>query len=280
MQVPTIWALVIGSIVGTGLTTIGSYFLLPDIKQRIVISRKYFREIMEFGKWIYLSSLVYFFSMNFDRLYLAKVIPLSLLGIYGIARNISELSSSLVSRLGGTVVFPFIASQSHIPRAELRRQLASIRLQFLLIAGFGLSLFAAVADLLVNVVYDHRYQSAGWMLSLLVMGAWFSILANLNEATLLGFGRPSYAALGNGLKFAFLVLGLIVAVPKYGMLGGTIVVAAADLLRYFPIYAGQVRFRFSFGAQDIAVTVITFGLIVLWEYLRQLCGYGTSFDGL
>ena len=45
--------------------------------------------------------------MSFDRLYFARVIPLALLGVYGISRTISELLTTLVMRLGNIVVFPF-----------------------------------------------------------------------------------------------------------------------------------------------------------------------------
>src|SRR5262249_5989257 len=69
---PTIWALVLGGVVASAATMIGSYFLLPDLRHRFYIFKQYAWEIITFGKWIFISSLVYFLSMNFDNLYLAK----------------------------------------------------------------------------------------------------------------------------------------------------------------------------------------------------------------
>ena len=60
---------------------IASYFMLPDIKQRFYIYKQYAWEIVSFGKWIFVGSIVYFLSNNYDRLYFAKVVPLELLGI-------------------------------------------------------------------------------------------------------------------------------------------------------------------------------------------------------
>ena len=65
------------------------FFCYPIFKQKFYLSRKYVGQILHFGKWIFISSIVYFLSMYIDRLYLAKVVPLELLGIYGIARSIS-----------------------------------------------------------------------------------------------------------------------------------------------------------------------------------------------
>jgi O-antigen/teichoic acid export membrane protein len=275
---PTIWALVFGSIFGTTIYAISSHFLLSDIKQKFFISKRYALHILSFGKWIFASSIIYFLSTNFDRLYLAKTIPLELLGVYGIARVFSELLSSAVLQLSGSVIFPFVSSHSHMPRSELHAQLAPIRLKFLLLAGLGFSLFAATADLLINLLYDQRYQAAGWMLPVLIIGAWFAILSNLNESTLMGLGRPNYSLFANSTKFAFLAGGLVLSVTHFGVLGGVLTVSASDLFRYIPIFIGQARERFSFGRQDLFITLGVFVLIALCELLRQVAGFGTSFE--
>ena len=277
---PTIWALVFGTLIGTATATVGSFFLLPDVRNRFAISKRYTGEILSFGKWIFASSLIFFLSNNFDRLYLAKTIPLDLLGIYGLARSLSELVGALVVQLGNNVVFPMVASNSYLPRAELRAQLASIRVKFLLAASFGLALLTTTADLAIRIIYDQRYQAAGWMLPVLLIGAWFAVLPNFNESSLLGIGRPHYTALANSAKFAFILLGLTWSVSRYGVLGEVIVVAAGDLWRYFPVLIGQVRERLSFATQDAILTLGLFAQIAFLEWLRWSLGFGTSFGGL
>jgi O-antigen/teichoic acid export membrane protein len=277
---PTVWALVFGSLFGSFASMIGSYYLLRDVKQRFHISKEYSLQIIHFGKWIFISSIVYFLSTYIDRLYLGKVVPLELLGIYGIARSISDLTGNLVLRLGSVVLFPFVASQSHLPRADLVHQLASLRGKFLLLAGLGFSLFTATADLLIRLVYDERYHAATWILPVLILGSWFTVLATINEATLLGIGKPSYAAIANSLKLVFLLIGLALGTSAYGLLGGVVVVASADLCRYFPTLFGQMHERFSFGRQDLLMTLAVLLMVVLMEYARWVLGFGTSFDTL
>ena len=62
--------------------------------------------------------------------------------------------------------------------------------------------------------------------------------------------------------------------------GGVVVVALADLCRYFPTLLGQIRERFSFGRQDLLMTLAVFLMICLLEYARYSFGFGTSFDTL
>jgi O-antigen/teichoic acid export membrane protein len=277
---PTIWALVFGVIFASAVTMIGSYFLLPDVKQKFYLSRRFSSEIVRFGKWIFLSSILYFLSTNFDRLYLAKAVPLQLLGVYGIARSISELLGLVVLRLGNYVLFPLIASHSQISRDDLRKQLVPVRAKFLVLAATVFSLLAATADIPIKLLYDERYQAASWMLPVLIIGSWFSILAYLNESALLGLGKSSYTAISNGLKFAFLLIGLPLSLEFYGLIGSILVVVFADLFRYIPILIGQRREHFSFGRQDLIVSFAVFLLIGLWEWLRWISGFGTSFGSL
>jgi len=277
---PTIWALVFGGLISAVARIIGTHFLVPDVRHKFYISKEYAVQIFSFGKWILVSSTIFFFSANFDYLYLGKVIPLELLGVYGVARNLSEALNALATRVNFTVIFPFIAKHSEMPRADLREQLASTRAKFLLIAAFGFSLLVALADLLIGILYDYRYQDAGWMLPILVIGAWFSMMCVINESTLLGFGKPFYGASSNALKFTVLLIGLPVVFINYGIIGAIIVVLASNILRYFPLLIGQFRERFSFGMQDLAMTLLMFALVGFWEWLRWIFGLGTSFDNL
>ena len=165
-----------------------------------------------------------------------------------------------------------------MPRAELRAQFAPARMKFLLVAAGGFAAFAASADLAVKLLYDERYQAATWMLPVLVSGAWFTILANLNESSLLGLGRPNFNVLANCAKLVFIVVGMMAAVPRYGVFGGVLIVAASDLCRYGPVFYGQVREGFSFGRQDLLATAAVIAGIAFFQWMRWLAGFGVSYD--
>jgi O-antigen/teichoic acid export membrane protein len=278
--IPTIWAPVIAGLISDTISMVGSYFLLGDVRQRFHISPSYASQIMQFGKWIFISSFIWFLSSNYDRLYLASTIPLAVLGVYGIARNISELVSSFFALFGHSVIFPFIASHSEVPRTDLRNQLAGMRMKFLLQAAVGLSFFVVIADLVVRLVYDQRYHAASWMLPVLAISSWFSVLSNINEGTLLGLGKPYYNAVSNFTKFLLLLIGLPLGLSKYGFVAAIAVVVGAEMFRYIPLAVGLKRESFSFWRQDFILTLTVFVLIALLNWLRWVLGYGTCFDGL
>ncbi|MGO9774890.1 MAG: oligosaccharide flippase family protein [Roseiarcus sp.] len=276
----TIWSLVIGGVLGSAFRMAGSYFLRAGLRLRFQIYRAFAPDILHFGKWIFLSSLAYFLSTNFDRLFFAKFVPLHVLGIFGIARSIADLVGLLVGRFGANVLFPYIASAHGMPRATLRHNLSPVRLRFLVPIAFGVAVLAATSDLLIRILYDQRYHEAMSMLPVLVVGSWFSILANANESALLGLGKPLYGALGNVVKLLFLVIGLPMGFGRYGMLGGMLVAASADVPRFLTLQIGQEFEQFSFAVQDEAMTLAMFAFIVALEAMRWSFGFGTSFDTL
>jgi len=278
--IPTIWALVLAAAIFTAAQSASSYFVLPNVRHRFQITREYARQIFSFGRWIFISSVIYFLSMNFDRLYFGKIAPLGVVGVYGIARTLIDLVAGLTSQLSNNLVFPIIAASQATPRDQLRATLFPKRLSLLLLSAIGFATLTTIVDAAIKILYDQRYQAAGWMCPLLLLGAWISMIASLNESTLLGFGRPLYGAVANGFKFAWLLVGFPIGFAQFGILGVIVVIAIGDLWRYIPILAGQIRERFSFVGQDFVATLVMFGLVGLCEWLRWGLGFGTSFDSL
>ena len=277
---PTIWALVFGSLIQPIARTIGSHFLIPGVGHRLYISKDYARQIFHFGKWILVTAVLFFLASNFDRLYLAKVIPFALLGVFGIARNLSGMVTDGIARLCSIVVFPLVAAEAAKPRTQLRADLAPVRLAFVMICAFCLSIFVTLGDFIIAAMYDHRYQAAGWMLPVLVTGLWFSILASLNESILIGVGRPKYTTVASSSKLLLILVGLPLATTWYGISGAVGIIAFGDLPRYCAILFGQRRLQLSFLRQDAIATVAFFALILLWEYVRLHFHLGTSFDNI
>ncbi|MDO9383495.1 MAG: oligosaccharide flippase family protein [Hyphomicrobiaceae bacterium] len=276
---PTIWALVIGGVMAT-MVRAGASYLLPNSKQKLTWSKPFAAEIFSFGKWIFAASIVYFAASNFDRLYLGTAVPLALLGVFGMARAIADLPVTLAQRLNTFLTFPVISKSSHMPRAALRQELTPLRLKFLLATAICLSGGIAVADLFVDLLYDERYHQASWMLPVLLLGVWGTVLCITNDSTLIGLGKPIYGAIANVVKLTYLVVGLPLAVKWLGIFGAVVVVATSDILRYLPLVIGQMRERFAFRTQDLLLSAFMLALLCLWTAVRWAMGFGTAFDGL
>ena len=61
-----VWAVIVGMMVTSSATLVATYFLMPGTRHRFIVDPQSARELLHFGKWVFLSSIVYFFAMNFD----------------------------------------------------------------------------------------------------------------------------------------------------------------------------------------------------------------------
>ncbi len=105
-------------------------------------------------------------------------------------------------------------------------------------ADYLLRPLAAFGNLIVGFLYNPRYAAAGWMLPILIVGAWFAILGGINESMLLGFSKPAYVPLALAVKMGVLLVGLPIGFACFGVVGAVTVVALSEAIRYFPIVVG------------------------------------------
>ncbi len=250
---PTVWALVFGALLSGLIAVIASYWIVPGLKLRLHLDRVSLHSILHFSKWIFLSSIVFFIATNFDRLYLGTAVPLALLGVFGIARGLADMVGSLVIRVGNMVVFPAIAAARQ-NAGEIRAKLGNLRVPLLMSAALGIAALVAVSDSLVMLVYDARYHAAATMLPVLATGLWFTVLATISEAILLGMGKPVYGTIANFAKLGWMVVMIPAGVTTGGIAGAVLAIAFGDLVRYAATLIGQSREGLAFMRQDILLT--------------------------
>lgn len=277
LYTPTIWALVLGLLIGTTASAIGSFFLIDWRAHRLRWEKEAVKAILHFGKWIFLASLIYFLAMNFDRLYFADAISFASLGIYGIARTFADTITQLFQRMGSLLIFPRVAA-SHQRGADLQRTIRPMRLATLLLVALGLALGTAVADQFIYLFYDVRYHEAGLFLTILLIASWFGILATMADAIMMGVGKPSGVAFSNGAKLAVIAVALPIVLPRYGMNAALAIFVLAEAVRYAVLAWRKRGVGVSFLRQDAALTLLFFLLIFVFREASMLAGLTGGVD--
>jgi len=259
-----VWALVAGNLVSMGFKLALSHSpLLPGIRNRFHWDKSAIKDILHFGKWIFLGTAFYFFASQADRLILGKYVTLTVLGVYGIAYQMSDVPRSVINAFSSRVGYPFIAKIIHLPMAEFRKQYLGYRRYALLIGAVLLSLMVVFGDQIILRLYKPAYSAAACMVPILAVGLWHTLLYQTTQPVLFSLGKSKYNAVGNAV-FCFTMLSAIpFAFHFWGLLGAVIAVAAGD----FPLYC-----VFQFGAtregvrplkQDVQMTLIFLSLLGL-----------------
>jgi O-antigen/teichoic acid export membrane protein len=261
---PTVWALVWGLVVSTFFSMVMSYLVGTRRLPSFAWDRRALGEILHFGKWIFLSTIVYFAATSTDRMYFVAALPLALAGVYAIARTFAELFDQLAQRAGALLIFPKLAAMGEA-RGEAAARLRAKRRLLLALVAVALGGTMAVSDRLILLLYDDRYLLAAFMLPVLFAGVWFRVLGAFADAMLMGCGRPAPGAAANTVKFAVLLIGLPLALTGAGVFAALLVLIVAEAARWLvlaPILQGE---RLASVIDDVVLTLIAAGSAVAFK---------------
>ena len=213
---PSIWALGMGWVFGVFLRTTLTHWKLPGPSNRLEWESAAFREIMAFGRWALISSPISFLLVNGDRLLLGALLSADQMGFYAIALLLITAIQSVILKLTGQSVQPALSEVVRDQPGELKRTLYRIRFPLDVMCAAPAGILFVLGDAVIALLYDNRYQPAGWMLSVLAPTLAL-IQLNVFDQALIALGRIRMLS---ALNFCRL-FALYALIPAFYLLWGT-----------------------------------------------------------
>lgn len=262
----SVWALVIGALVSAILGQMLRWSRMPGHRERFGFERQAAGELINFGKWIFLSTICGFLVNQADRAILGRFIPLDMLGIYSIGFFLASVPMLLAQPLISKVVLPLYKQR---PPGENEANRAQIfRMRRMLTAGL-LAVSAALAlsgDWLVRLLYDDRYLLAGPILVVIAVAQMPVLIFASYDQLLLAAGDSrrflTRVAASAAVQVALLILGIMV----FGLIGAavargvTAIIVAPVLIQAIRRYGGwDPRHDLIAGAAALGI-----GALALW----------------
>ena len=196
----TVWALVAGGLTAAMIRAVLSHIIFEGGPDRFRLEPQAVRELLHFGRWIFISTVVTFLSLQADRLLLGVLVPIAVVGVYTLAMSVARLPIEVATRLSGDVLFPVLSRAAHGDRSVLERHFTRAR-GAILAAMLAVSAAMAIgAPLFFRLLYDARYEDAAWIAPMLVLAFWFEILHVSADRLLLAIGNSKALALSNGVR--------------------------------------------------------------------------------
>jgi len=228
----SVWALIIGSILGSLLNTVLSHIVLEGKRNKFAWDADIAWEIFHFGKYIVISTIAGYLILQGDKLILGKYISLEELAVFTIAFLFGSLPHTLGKLLNSRVIMPLYKQR---PPAESQQNFQKIReiRSIFIVALFALSaVFSIYGEWIIEALYTEDYFAAGPILVLLC-------LASLPSLVIEGY-RGILLANGNSYHFTFLTLVtagvkislLLFLVPTYGVVGAIVALALTEVVLY------------------------------------------------
>ncbi len=157
----SVWALVFSNVIGAIADLVLNSTFLPGLRNRFKVEKEALKELINFGKWVFLSTVCGFLYQQIDKMMIGKYLPIDTLGVYNIGTTLATVTWFLSALLARRLLIPIYRET---PPAESRENFLKLR-KMRAIATYGLLSMAAVFALsgvwLIDVLYDPRYAAAG-----------------------------------------------------------------------------------------------------------------------
>ena len=276
---PTILALVVGNFTSNIIQLLWSHKLNTEEKNGFEWDKKAVQEIISFGKWIFISTIMTFLARQADRLLLAKLLSFEFLGVYFIAFTLADVPQQIIRRISSQIMYPLVSRYATENRSNLREIILQKRKVLLGSLACLVALVVCFGDFAITILYDRRYHQAAWMLPILAVGLWPLILSLTIDKVLFVLGVPKYIAFGNFLKFIYMIIFIPLGIHYLGVLGAVLAISSNGIPFYMTVLYGLSKHNMSGIKQDIIATLFLLLLIILVSWVRYVSGFGLSIDG-
>lgn len=271
----SVYAMALGGLVTAVMQCALSHIALPGVNNRFRWEREAVWEIIHFGKWVLVSTMIYFFAMQIDKLVFGRVFPLSEVGVYSIAASLAIMTSTLMGRLQGVVLLPLYSRM--LDRSDsLSSVVQRTKGPLLTIAAYMVAISIACASSFVALAYDARYVAAGLYIPILAAGAWFTTIEGFYNSGFLASGQSRWGAIVNTTKLTSFCILLAPAIHWGGLLGAVVAAAVSDAIKLGVTFTFARRIGLPDWRTELWLSLYggAVGVGVLWFSKDMLAGLG------
>ncbi len=208
----SVWALVYGYLIGELVLVVLTHTVLSGHMNRLAFSRTYALRMINFGVYIFLSSLAGFLIAQGDRAILGKIASLEELALYNIGYFLAAVPLLLYRALTDRVIFPLYTQRPPWEGSENIHKINKMRRMITAVCIFGLVVLSIIGVPLIVFMYDPRFEGAGAFVVLISLGLMPSIITSSYSFLAL--------AAGNSRRFALITIGTASVQTTAMLLGG------------------------------------------------------------
>lgn len=230
-----VWALVWGGVAANSFRLFLSYIIHP-YKPRLNVDKEKIKEMFGFGKWVFGSSIVIFLATQGDDIFVGKMIGVTALGLYQMAYQISNLTTTEIALLISRVTFPAYSKlQNDLPRlreAYLKVLQVSAFIAVPLTGGIFI-----LAPEFTRIFLGNKWMGMVPAMQVLSFAGLARAVISTTSPVFMAIKRPDIATKCQALRLALLVALLYPFTIKWGLLGASIAVLISISISVFAFCA-------------------------------------------
>jgi O-antigen/teichoic acid export membrane protein len=263
----SVWALIFSGIIASITNLILIKLSLPGHPNRIRWDPTAAKELIHFGKWIFLATVCGFIFVQADKIIIGHYLSLAEFGLYNISVFLATFPFSLGGAVFGRLLIPVYRQSPPLASMENRARVRKMRMGALGALTVLVAMLAFGGAWLVELMYDDRYHdAAGIVVLIAILQMPTLIMLSCDQAALAAGDSRRYA--GFTLARAVLMVTFLLIGLEWGGLEGAIIGQGLAGLAAYPMLVWLLR---PHGAWDPVTDAVFMAIgvvicITAWQF--------------
>lgn len=218
----SIWALVVGQVVGTISKAVLVWLFVRGPASRMRWDPAAVHELIHFGKWITLGSACSFVLLQGDKAVLGKYLSLDQLGVYNIGFFLAAFPMALADNITYRTIIPVYRDSPPHASSENFATVSRMRMWLSAIVMAMIGVMAVGGPWIIGLLYDARYAGAGPIVALIACAQMPVVLGMTYPQAALAAGDSRSPAMLTMLR-SVVQIGAFLLGAEFGGLYGAII---------------------------------------------------------
>ncbi len=277
---PSAWAIVGGWMAGSAWRVLLSHSFMGHWQDRLRLDREALRELLAFGRWVFIGTALAFFAFQIDRLLLGKLMDMEAVGLYSIALSLVSLPRELVNRVASAIQFAALSRCARESPGHFEALLLKSRRVLVILALWMLVTIAYYAQAFFAILYDARYQGASEILRYLTVGVFINSVSQASAFGLLALGDSKALARADIVRVVTMIPACLAGGLYFGLPGFIAGLAVSALAGYLFQAQSLRSHKVHILAPDLAIFLLFLALLAVPLATGNWSGWAGHYRGI
>jgi PST family polysaccharide transporter len=214
-----VWALVIGTLVGSMFYLLLSYLFAPH-RPQLLFDSSSIQPLIKFGRWVFATSLIIMAGNYVLKVVISRQLGVAELGLYTLAIQLAFLPAEIASEIIGSVAFPLFARL----QADIRQVTQIFRTTLIGMAALLFPVCLLIISLapILEDLLGPRWAGTGPIIRILAFASIIGLLGEVVVPTLTGLGQPYKVTVIEVVQSLLFIGAVWTLTPLYGLSGAAL----------------------------------------------------------
>ena len=223
-----VWALIYGYVSEAIFKCLLSYMFCP-FQPMLELKSDHLKEILSFSRGMYGLPIMMLLFVQMDVIIIGRVLSMEMLGLYALARGLSEMPVNFFSKIAHPILLPsFSILQDN--RDKLTKALLDITNMMTTLVMPLFAFFMVFSDLLLSMFYGKIYAVAAVPFSILCLYSFVYLCTTIIMNAFISVGKPNLQRAAAIARTAFFLIIIYPATKIFGLPGAATSLLAAAIV--------------------------------------------------